>query len=406
MPSIREKRNKSGQLISYEIVCRPERGRYLSMRWTPPEGWSRRAIERELARVAADFERRCKAGEVLTKTEKAKKAAREAAEDAKILTVQQYSEQVFLPQKAVSASARTVDSYRWTLEKYVFPVIGNVKMPEVSPAQLTALLLGVQGQGQAHSSVVRLYAILSGLFKMAYMGDMIDRNPMDKVERLKPRKDELKKADTPESYTVEEVRYILSCLDNEPLQWRLFVRLLIDTGIRRGECCGLRWSNVDLKAGKITVDSTLNYTKSKGVYLDTPKGKTARSIRISPEAIEMLREHRTAQSNRCLSQWVFTQKDSPEHMFPDSPTQYFKKFSQRYGVEHFHPHKLRHSFASIALQNGADVVSVSEILGHADTSITLRTYSHASDESRDRASGVFLDALAIQPEEKQKGAGM
>lgn len=279
-------------------------------------------------------------------------------------------------------------------------------MPEVSPAQLTALLLGVQGQGQAHSSVVRLYAILSGLFKMAYMGDMIDRNPMDKVERPKPRKDELKKADTPESYTVEEVRYILSCLDNEPLQWRLFVRLLIDTGIRRGECCGLRWSNVDLKAGKITVDSTLNYTKSKGVYLDTPKGKTARSIRISPEAIEMLREHRTAQSNRCLSQWVFIQKDSPEHMFPDSPTQYFKKFSQRYGVEHFHPHKLRHSFASIALQNGADVVSVSEILGHADTSITLRTYSYASDESQDRASGVFLDALAIQPEEKQKGAGM
>lgn len=82
MPSIREKRNKSGHLISYEIVCRPERGRYLSMRWTPPEGWSRRAIERELARVAADFERRCKAGEVLTKAEKAKKAAREAAEDA------------------------------------------------------------------------------------------------------------------------------------------------------------------------------------------------------------------------------------------------------------------------------------------------------------------------------------
>jgi len=80
-------------------------------------------------------------------------------------------------------------------------------------------------------------------------------------------------------------------------------------------------------------------------------------------------------------------------MHPQSPTHYFRQFGKRYGVEDFHPHKLRHTSASIALTNGADVASVSERLGHSDTAITLRTYTHANAESIRRAGQIVRDAL-------------
>lgn len=114
---------------------------------------------------------------------------------------------------------------------------------------------------------------------------------------------------------------------------------------------------------------------------------------ITPATAGLLRQLRAEQAASCVSPYLFTQDNSPEPMHPDSPTRYTRSFGRRYGVEHFHPHKLRHTFASIAITRGADIVSISEILGHADTSITLRTYSHANAESRKRAAGVFQQAL-------------
>ncbi len=80
-------------------------------------------------------------------------------------------------------------------------------------------------------------------------------------------------------------------------------------------------------------------------------------------------------------------------MHPQSPSWYMQKFSKKCGVPGLHPHKLRHTFASIAITNGADVASVSEKLGHSDKAVTLRMYTHASQESIKRASQIFRDAL-------------
>lgn len=265
-------------------------------------------------------------------------------------------------------------------------------MEEVTAAQISALLLEIQSRGQAHSSVVRIYAILNGFFKMAYQTDDIPKNPMDKVPRPTPRKGELKKGE-PESYTEEELFYILDCLKSEPLKWQVMLCLLIETGMRRGECCGLQWENINFKTMEITIVGSLSYTSETGIYLDTPKTSRVRTVDITPSTASMLRKLRQEQSEKALSKWVFTQEKSSDPMFPDSPTKYMESFAKRYGIEHLHPHKLRHSFASIAITNGADVVSVSEILGHSDSSTTLRIYSHASKESRKKASDIFQNAV-------------
>ena len=94
-----------------------------------------------------------------------------------------------------------------------------------------------------------------------------------------------------------------------------------------------------------------------------------------------------------MSKWVFTQEGSTEPIHPQSPTRYLANFARRYGIHDLHPHKLRHSSASIAITNGADVVSVSERLGHSDTAVTLRMYAHANQESIRRAGQTVRDAL-------------
>ena len=80
-------------------------------------------------------------------------------------------------------------------------------------------------------------------------------------------------------------------------------------------------------------------------------------------------------------------------MHPDSPTKYFKLLSDRCGIKHLHPHKLRHTFASIAITHGADVASVSETLGHSDKAVTLRMYTHANEESKRKVSNPVEELL-------------
>ena len=233
---------------------------------------------------------------------------RKELEAAQIKTLKQYGETVFMPSLAIRCSENTRTGYQGNLNKWIYPVLGDFKLPEVTAAQITALLLSMQAQNKSHSTVIKVYTVLQGLFKMAYLAD----NPMDKVQRPRPRKDEVKTQEA-ETYTAEEIRHIWNCLSQEPLKWRAMIRLLIDTGIRRGECCGLQWKDVD--------------------------------------------------------------------------------FARKYGVQGLHPHKLRHSFASIAITNGADIASVSEKLGHTDKAVTLRMYTHADQESIKRASQIFRDAI-------------
>lgn len=392
MASTRELFTKDGQRF-YEIIVSMGRGKpQLTSRWYPQRGWSQRTVDRELAKASAEFERKCKSREIVSRQE-AKELERLAAlEAAQIKTLKQYCESVFMPAITIKRSENTRASYQGNLNNWIYPAIGDFKLPDITAAQIDALLTSMQKKGKAHGTVMKIYTILQGIFKKAYKADVIDRNPMDKVERPEPRKDEVGKSEA-EAYTVEEVRHILSSLDKEPLRWRALVRLLVDTGIRRGECCGLHWTDVDFRRNTITIRCELCYTSKKGVYLDTTKNTRIRKIDVDPEVMVLLRQLRQEQASLAISPYVFSQGKNPAPIHPQSPTGYLKKFEKKYAINHMHPHKLRHSFASIAITHGADVASVSEKLGHSDKAVTLRMYTHANEESMKKASNIFRDAL-------------
>ena len=392
MASTRKLNTKDGQIF-YEIIVSRGRGKsQLTTRWYPPKGWSQKAIDRELVKVKAEFERKVKAGEIVSREEQAELDRQKAAEAALIKTLRQYCTAVFMPALMVRCSENTRASYQGNLDNWILPALGDLKVPDITAAQIEALLLSIQAQGKSHGTAVKIYTILQGIFKKARKDGTIQANPMELVDRPKPRKDEIKATDA-EAYTAKEVQEILKYLNQEPLKWRAFVHLLIDTGVRRGECCGLQWMDIDFKANTITIKGNLCYTPKKGVYLDTPKNGKTRTIDVDPDVMELLKQLRREQAGKILSPYVFTQEDTADPMHPHSPTGYLRKFSEKYAIDHLHPHKLRHSFASVAITSGADVASVSEKLGHADKAITLRMYTHSDQDNMKKAGEVFRNAI-------------
>ena len=393
MASTRLMATKDGRKFFKITVSRGRGQSPYTMRWYWPDGWSKRAAERELAKQAAAFELACSRGEIETRADKKRREAEEQAEAAKLKTVRQYASGVYMPTKETTLSENARASYRMFLDRHILPVLGDALLTEVTPAMLTKLLVDFQRTGKAHATCVKLYNILNGLFQMAFLDDSIQINPMLKVKRPAPRKDEAAVDETEKAYTVVELRFILKCLENEPLKWQTFITLLADTGIRRGEACGLYWSDIDFKALTVTVRRNLQYTPSAGVYEAAPKNGKARVVDIGADTAALLKRLMLEQASACMSRYCFTQEGSPEPMHPQTPTRYFRKFGKRYGVEDFHPHKLRHTSASLAITNGADVVSVSERLGHSDTAVTLRMYAHANEESIRRAGQTVRDVL-------------
>ena len=122
--------------------------------------------------------------------------------------------------KTVDALIRAISTTGYT------PTLGELKIPDITAADISALLLSMQSAGKANATCVKVYTILHSLFKMAYMSDVLSVNPMDRVGRPKPRKSE--RRDKPiEAYTASELQRIFSAIDTEPLKWRVLMRLLI-----------------------------------------------------------------------------------------------------------------------------------------------------------------------------------
>ena len=393
MASTRELYTKDGTRY-YEIIVSMGRGKpQLTTKWYPQKSWSQKTIDRELEKEKVEFERKCKAGEILSKKDTKELEHRKAAEAAQIKTLKQYCEAVYMPDLTVRCSENTRSSYQANLDNWIYPALGDLKLPDISAAQIESLLVEMQKQKKAHSTVLKVYTVLNCVFKKAYKGKGAAENPMLIVDRPRPRKGELRKK-KPEAYTAKEVLYIRECLEKEPLSWKAMIYFMSDSGLRRGECCALRWKDLDFKNCTVRICGSLGYTSEKGVFYDSTKANKIWMIDVDPYVIDLLRQLKVEQmSNGVLSTYVFTKKGSTDPIHPQSPTRYLKNLERKYGIDHLHPHKLRHSFASIAITNGADVASVSEKLGHSDPAITLRMYTHANHESIKRASNIFRDAL-------------
>lgn len=314
-----------------------------------------------------------------------------------------------MDQKKVTLSENARYNYQLFLDRHIYPKLGNCLLVNVNTAMLKKLLSDFQSEGYSHSSCIRLYNILNGIFKSAYMDDTIDRNPMDKVQRPTPRKGEKVETGEAKALSAKELNYVLACVEEAPLKWKAYIHLAADTGARRGELCGLQWADIDWKSNLIHIERNLQYSPDKGVYATTPKNGKSRIVDVGPEAMDLLRQLSEQQTEFCISPWVFTQEEIPDDgfprpMHPQSPTRYFSKFGEKYNVPNFHPHILRHTVASLMAKSGnLDYKSAADRLGHS-AEVFTSVYVHTDEDSIRRAGQAAREALRAASQAEQEEA--
>ena len=162
------------------------------------------------------------------------------------------------------------------------------------------------------------------------------------------------------------------------------------TGLRRGELLGLKWLDVDLEAGVIRVKRRI--TRVDGQIVETPlKTKNSyRTVAISQQAVEVLMQQK-AKTN---DEYVFPSPNGGP-ISPDSVNNMLRRVLARAGIPRARFHDLRHTFATVALQNGMDIKTVSGMLGHFSAGFTLDTYAHVTTAAQKEAAQTMGNVLSL-----------
>ena len=173
------------------------------------------------------------------------------------------------------------------------------------------------------------------------------------------------------------------CIQQNDLK-SLGILICLNTGLRVGEVCALRWENVDFETRRIHVEKTIERIYSKEgnktiVIIDTPKSMTSiRTIPINSKLYNILKQMR----GKCKKTDFVLTGLSDHYVEPRNYQYNFKEILKKSKIKRYKFHTLRHTFATNCIEAGMDIKSLSEILGHADVSITLNIYVHSSDKAK------------------------
>ena len=188
----------------------------------------------------------------------------------------------------------------------------------------------------------------------------------------------------------EHIKDYLEAADRRGLLPMFYLELV--TGLRKGEITALLWSDLDAKNKTISVSKQYVKNPNGELTLSRPKTETSvRKVSIPQDAVDLLiAEHGKHPENP----YMFPSPVTGEMYYPDSVVNLHKKILKDAGLPHIRFHDLRHTFATLALQNGVDVKTVSSMLGHYDAGFTLRTYTHATRQKQDEAAQTMGSFMA------------
>lgn len=291
----------------------------------------------------------------------------------------------------------TANRYELMIEVYTVPRIGNVKLGKLTSRILQKLYKDLMENGRVHrgknetpglsSTTVRsLHLMLHCAFDRAVKERLIPRNPTEDCIAPKIRKVEMK------ILPPEDMKAYLDAANQRGLLPMFYLELV--SGLRKGELVALRWDDLDIRSRTISISKQYVRNPDGTRTLSRPKTETSvRQVSIPQAAVDLLvQEHEKHPENP----YMFPSPVTGEMYHPDSVVKLHEKILRDAGLEHINFHALRHTFATMALQNGVDVKTVSSMLGHYDAVFTLRTYTHATRQMQDSAAekmGSFMEQV-------------
>lgn len=270
--------------------------------------------------------------------------------------------------------------------------VGNITANDIEEFYESILETGANA-----NTVIHYHAILHGAFKRAFKDGLIDANPFDRIDR--PKKNKF----TGDNYSKEELVTLLELVHDDVIYPA--VMLAGGLGLRRSEALGARWSRVDWENKTILLDTKVIEYRENGKVIVEPveemKNKSSRRTLPLPEPVyEMLCEEREQQDlyrkmlkksyNRKYDDYICVDQFG-NLIRPNTLTQRFSDLLQRYNLRKIRFHDLRHTFASILINQDVPLLNVSAFLGHSDLSTTANIYAHLDKSKKQESADIISD---------------
>jgi integrase len=338
--------------------------------------------------VGADHRRHSTYGKTKREAQEKMRAALTAADNGIRPSQDRGSVEAYLAQWVDTLSAhvrpRTAESYASTVRLYIVPSIGRIQLAKLKSDDIDRMIAGLVARGDLSDTTVRyVYVVLRIALGEALRFRRVVRNVALEVRAPKRTNRER----TP--LTLDQVATFLESVEGDRLH-PLYMTA-IGLGLRQGELLGLRWSDVNLDAGTLTVRHTRNIRT--GELAEPKTERSRRTLRLGSQLVAALREHRVRQLAERLvagrrwrdGDYVFT---TPTGQALDAANvlHRFQAALAAAGLPRQRFHDLRHACATLRLEQGEELAVVSRVLGHANLSTTADVYGHLTDAMLGRAA--------------------
>ena len=272
--------------------------------------------------------------------------------------------------------------------------VGNLK-----PQDIQDFYQSLFADGVVANTVIHYHALLRRAFQQAFKEERIDANPFDRVGR--PKKNKFHG----ENYTQEELLTLLHLARGDVIYPAILLAEAM--GLRRSEALGVRWSRIDWEKRTVLLDTKIVEYRENGKKKVEPveemKNKSSRRTLPLPDpVVEMLqvqKEHREVYRKMFQGSYNAQYLDYVcvnqlgELLRPSYVTDHFRELLEKYGLRHIRFHDLRHTFASLLINQDVPLINVSNFLGHSDLSTTANIYAHLDKASKQASAAVISDIL-------------
>lgn len=289
----------------------------------------------------------------------------------------------------------TLASYRMYANSYIKPILGDKTVSQITATDVQKMYTKLKKEGRVHENPERgralsdamirsIHTMFHHAMKAAEQERLTAKNPTEGAVIPKVRH-------APKQILNDrELEIFMDAIKGEPLWYDLFY-VELTTGLRRGELCGLQWSDFDEVAGTLRICRTVHVERGGKLIAGAPKTDSGnRKIVLPPSTAQLLQERKKSPP----SEWIFFDPLKPEE--PISPPAVYRKLKEilkKAGLPDVTVHGLRHTFSTHALAGGVDAKTLSSILGHTKASFTLDTYTHVTGDMQKRAAGIVGDFM-------------
>lgn len=285
--------------------------------------------------------------------------------------------------------------YEQCVRLHINPQVGHVKLARLTPQQIQHVYARCLAEGLSTTTTRHVHAVLHRALESAVRLGLVARNVADMVDAPRKQRVEI------HPLTREESRQLLATAEGDRLE-TLFV-LALATGMRQGELLALRWRDIDLERGRLSVMATLKRREGRAVWAQTKTKQSRRQISLAPPVVEALRQHRHRQRIERLAAGAAWQEwEDLGLVFVDEigmPLTDWHirnrlwRLLRQASAPRVRFHDLRHTCATLLLSQGVNPKIVSEMLGHSSVAITLDIYSHVLPDMQQDAAAALALAL-------------